>query len=148
MHEIACRSTEGYRVEVRATGGHVIYTDERKRLGGDDSAMSPMQLLAASLGACKVVTLLGVAQAYGLPVTGVEAHVSRRGELHLTSPADHNQRRNFIGRLDLEIIVHGKLTSEEKLKLHEGVDACPVENTLRRPTPIDTTVIYPDDTPT
>lgn len=145
MAEIVCRSTTGYRVEVRATGGHVTYTDERKAIGGGDTAMSPMQMLAASLGACKVVTLLGVAEAYDLPVTGVEVHVNRRGELKITGPADHNQRRNFMARIELKIIVSGRLTDEQKALLHEGVDACPVENTLSRPTPIDARVVYADE---
>lgn len=145
MAEIVCKSTTGYRVEVRAAGGHITYTDERKAIGGGDTAMSPMQMLAASLGACKVVTLLGVAEAYNLPVSSVAVHVNRRGELKLTGPADHNQRRNFMARIELEIVVGGRLTPEQKKLLHEGVDACPVENTLSRPTPIDARVVYADD---
>src|SRR5262245_65408053 len=66
---------EGFRTQITA-GKHTIVADEPEGAGGQDSGMSPYELLLAALGACTAMTLRMYIERKKLPITDVEVLLS------------------------------------------------------------------------
>src|SRR6478672_7191949 len=65
------RRSDRYRHDIRIRD-HVVSADEPRDTGGDDTAPSPQELLAASLAACTAITMEMYAARKGWDVGGVE----------------------------------------------------------------------------
>jgi putative redox protein len=111
------RSLEAlFATEIRI-GPHYILADEPAENGGDDTGPKPHDFLLAALGACTSMTLRMYAQRKGWPLTGV--HV------HLTQEAIEGEHR-FHRTIELE----GALDDEQRARLLEIANKCPVHRTL------------------
>ena len=108
-----------FQVEVSAGGVHFL-ADEPPEVGGLGSGPTPYDLLAAGLGACTAMTLRLYARGKQLPldrVTVTIGHSRRRA----TEPADLFTRR---------LLLEGDLSDEQRQRLAEIADRCPVHRTL------------------
>lgn len=108
-----------FQVRVEA-GGAVLMADEPVSVGGLASGPTPYELVAAGLGACTVMTLRLYADRKGLPLerASVEVrHVRQAGQ----TPADLFER---------VLTLEGALTSEQRERMFEIADKCPVHRTL------------------
>lgn len=108
-----------FQVEITA-GNTRFYADEPVDVGGLDSGPTPYQLVSAGLAACTAMTLRLYSARKHLPLerAGVAVrHVKQPG----TAPADL-----FIREITLE----GPLDGEQRAKLLEIADKCPVHRTL------------------
>lgn len=116
-----------FQVEVSA-GGVSFLADEPPEVGGLGSGPTPYDLLSAGLGACTAMTVRLYARHKGLQLGRVSVEVghSRRTG---TEPSDL-----FVRRLCLE----GELSDEQRSKLVEIAEKCPVHRTLRRGAAIET----------
>lgn len=116
-----------FQVEVSA-GGVSFLADEPPEVGGLGSGPTPYDLLGAGLGACTAMTLRLYARHKGLPLDRVTVEVghSRRAD---TQPPDL-----FVRRLRLE----GDLSEEQRQRLIEMAEKCPVHRTLHRGAAIET----------
>ena len=116
-----------FQVEI-AAGGVSFLGDEPPEVGGLGSGPTPYDLLAAGLGACTAMTVRLYARGKGVPLERVSVKVghSRRSDLQ---PPDL-----FTRRLRLE----GALSEEQRLKLIEIAEKCPVHRTLRTGAAIET----------
>lgn len=120
--------TGAYTVSVRA-GRHQWLADEPRDMGGDDAGPSPYRMLEAALGACTVITLRMVAQRKQWPlerarVTVQHERLARAAEGAAEPPPRPGDR--FVRRLSLE----GPLDAEQRQRLLEIADRCPVHRTL------------------
>jgi putative redox protein len=135
---IIVRSRERLQVEVIA-GAHTFVADEPAGIG-DDAGLTPYDLLLASLGTCTVMTLLMYARRKHWPLDGVEARLSTR-KVHAsdveTCEADDDSRVDLIER---ELVLLGPLEDEQRQRLIEIADKCPVHRTLRGEIVIQTTM--------
>ena len=116
-----------FQVEVSAGGVHFL-ADEPPEVGGLGSGPTPYDLLAAGLGACTAMTLRMYARGKQLPleqVTVTVGHSRRRG----TEPADLFTRR---------LLLKGDLSDEQRQRLVEIADKCPVHRTLENGAAMDT----------
>ena len=123
----AAIGTQHYRVDIK-TATNTLIADEPQSIGGEDLGFSPDELLAASLGACTSATLRMYADRKGwteLKEIAVSVTFSREGG------------RSSIQR---EISFTGDLTEEQRQRLLEIAEKCPVHRTLSNPVAIKTLV--------
>lgn len=113
-----------------STGSQVIVADEPVDVGGQDKGMRPGELLAGSLAACTVMTLRMYADRKGWPLDSAVAHVD-----YTSNPA--TKRSLFSVRL----ILNGDLNEEQRARLLEMADRCPIHQTLENPADFNTTLV-------
>jgi len=121
-----------YRTEVRAgeNGRHVIVADEPEALGGTDTGATPYELLLGAVGACKAVTLRMYADRKGWPLEGVVCTL-RHERRHPDDCVDCESESSKIGFIDVDLQVLGdSLTDEQRARLVEIADKCPVHKTI------------------
>ena len=134
-------SGEGYTSEV-ITGGHHLLADEPKDVGGDNLGPGPYDLLTAALGACTAMTLRMYANRKEWDLQEVTVHLQhekRHAEDSEQAPSQ-GVKLDFIDR-NLEI--EGNLTEEQRQRLLEIADRCPVHRTLESKVQINTKLIEP-----
>lgn len=97
--------------------GHRLRADEETEKGGDNSGPAPHELLLAALGSCTAMTLRVYAERKGWPLRNVRVVVSgATGDDGLV-----------IGK---EVVLEGDLDAEQRLRLMEIADRCPVHKSL------------------
>ena len=139
-NRVAARTATGaFRTEILARG-HAIVADEPTAVGGDDLGPTPYDLLAAALGACTTMTLRMYADRKQWPleeamVKLTHSRVHAEDEERCEEGADAR-----MDRLDRELTLIGPLTTEQKERLLEIADRCPVHRTLSAGVQIATTL--------
>jgi putative redox protein len=119
---------QGYRTEI-VTGSHTIIGDEPLSAGGTDQGPTPYDLLVAALGACTAITLRMYADRKQLPLDEVVVHL-RHGRNHAEDDRNCEDAPVRLDRIDLELELRGDLTNEQRAKLFEITQKCPVHRTL------------------
>lgn len=109
-----------YQVEARVANAAILI-DEPVASGGLGSGPNPYNLLGAALGACKTMTIRLYANRKNWPLTRVQVDVRHRR-------ADLNARDVFEADVHLE----GDLDAEQRARLLEIAERCPVHMTLTR----------------
>jgi putative redox protein len=140
--EVVVRSAaEGFRQDVES-GTHRIVVDEPVALGGTDAGPTPYVLLLAALGACTAMTLRLYARNKGWPLETVEVRLSH-DKIHAKDCATCETKEGRLDRIEREVIVGGPLTDEQRKRLGEIADRCPVHRTLTSEIHIHTRVTTP-----
>lgn len=119
---IVATSGEGKLSQVVMAGSHVLRSDEPQGAGGDDLGPTPHELLLAALGSCTAITLQMVAGRKKWPLEHVEVRL-RRGTL----PRDNGGAGTLILR---DIVLDGPLDQDQRRKLLDIAEKCPVHKTL------------------
>ena len=111
-------------------GRHVLSADEPEASGGHDVGPSPYEYLLAGLGACTAMTLRSYVKRHnwGLRRTTITLW-------HEKIPAADD--KSMTDRFHRAIHLDGNLTEEQRLRLLEIAEKCPVSQTLRRSSTID-----------
>ena len=127
-HPVVVRSGVGLRAEI-AAGRHLLGADEPVDAGGRDEGPDPYQLLLSALGACTSMTLKLYAQRKKWPLEAVTVRLShaRTHKEDCEHPDDEHCR---IERIEREVELEGPLTEDQKIRLGEIADRCPVHRTL------------------
>ncbi len=103
---------------------HQVAADEPVAVGGQDSGPDPFELLLASLGACTAMTVRMYANHKGWPLESVQVRLQ------------HSLRSGEDGALsdqfDRVITLDGALSPEQRARLVEVADRCPVGKALKR----------------
>jgi putative redox protein len=103
-----------------AIGPHTLHSDVSVELGGEASAPEPHDLFDAALGACKALTLALYAKQKGLPLDGLEVHLSR----------DDSEERQGRYHLAVELKLHGELDASQRQQLLRIADKCPIHKLM------------------
>jgi putative redox protein len=121
---IVAESGSGPYSQLVHAGRHVLSADEPEVSGGHDVGPSPYEYLLAGLGACTAMTLRSYVERHnwGLRRTTVELWHEKRPAADGKSMTDHFHRA---------IQLDGDLTEEQRLRLLEIAERCPVSKTLR-----------------
>jgi putative redox protein len=125
---VSGRSADQFQVSINANG-HPLKGDEPEDYGGLDSGPSPYDLLSAALGACTVMTINMYARHKKLSLESVEVSTSH-GKIHATDCVACESKEGKIDRFKRTIRLTGDLTNEQRQRLLEIADRCPVHKTL------------------
>ena len=110
-------------------GRHAFAADEPASLGGADAGPSPYELLAAALGACTTMTLRMYARRKNMALERASVRL-RHDNIHAADCAECETREGRIDRIEREIELTGALSADERARLMEIADKCPVHRTL------------------
>lgn len=114
------------------TSTHSFIADEPRSYGGEDTGPTPYDLLGAALGTCTVMTMKMYYDRKGWPVEGTSVHVTH--ERDHAKDCDHCEDEGEgakVQSLNRRIEIRGDaLTAEQRAKIIEIADKCPVHKTL------------------
>lgn len=125
---VANLGKEGYTTQMRA-GRHYFTADEPKSFGGEDFGPSPYELLSAGLASCTSMTIQMYARRKKWPLENVETHVNHQ-KSHAEDCEKCERTSAKIDTFEREIVLKGALDEQQKQKLVEIADKCPVHRTL------------------
>ena len=110
-------------------GPHRLTADEPVAAGGLDSGPGPYDLLLAALGACTSMTLRLYAEHKKLPLERVSVTLSH-AKIHAQDCEECETKEGKIDRIERAITLTGDLSDEQRARLLEIADKCPVHRTL------------------
>jgi uncharacterized OsmC-like protein/alpha/beta superfamily hydrolase len=110
-------------------GRHVFRADEPVAAGGNDTGPSPYDLLCAALGACTTMTIRSYADLKKLPLERASVEL-RHDKIYAADCAECETREGKIDRIERIVRLEGDLTPEQRAKLLEISNKCPVHRTL------------------
>ncbi|HEY6832627.1 MAG TPA: alpha/beta fold hydrolase [Pseudolabrys sp.] len=125
-----------YQQEV-LSGPHRFLADEPVKVGGLDSGPGPYDLVLAGLGACTSITLRIYAEHKKLPLSRVSVRLSHN-KIHARDCENCETTEGMIDHIDRAITLEGDLTPEQRKRLMEIADKCPVHRTLESEVEIKT----------
>lgn len=117
MREVSVRWAQGKFAQDVTIDGHRVRADEELDQGGDNTGPGPHELLLAALGSCTAMTLKMYAERKGWPLR--DAQVTLNGA--------HTDGRFVITR---HIALTGEVDAEQRQRLIEIANKCPVHRTL------------------
>lgn len=118
-----------YATAVAMGGRHHLTADEPAPLGGTDLGPNPYELLLASLGACKAITLRMYADRKSWPLDGVSVQLTQE-RVHAKDCEDCEADDGVVHLVRCTLTLLGDLTPEQRSRLLEIADKCPVHRTL------------------
>ena len=128
--EVVVRETRnGKFQQTVSVGPHQLLADEPVAAGGDDSGPGPYDLLLAGLGACTSMTMRLYADRKSLPLERTTVTL-RHNKIHAEDCAECETKAGMLDQIDRVIAMEGPLDAEQRKKLIEIADKCPVHRTL------------------
>ena len=121
-------------------GAHRFKGDEPIAFGGTDTGPSPYDFLMAALGTCTSMTISLYARQKGWPLENVTVSL-HHSKIHAADCADCETKEGKIDRIEREIQLTGTLTAEQRAKLMQVADRCPVHQTLTSEIKIQTRAV-------
>jgi uncharacterized OsmC-like protein/alpha/beta superfamily hydrolase len=110
-------------------GKHRLLADEPVSAGGNGSGPNPYDYLLAGLGACTSMTIRLYAEHKKLPLKHVSVRL-KHDKIHAADCENCETKEGKIDRIDREVTLEGDLTAEQRARLMEIADKCPVHRTL------------------
>jgi putative redox protein len=112
-----------------AIGPHHMLADEPIAVGGEDSGPGPYDYVLAGLGACTSMTMRMYADRKSLPLERVTVTLSH-SKIHAEDCAECETREGMLDQFDRIIAIEGALDADQRKRLMEIADKCPVHRTL------------------
>jgi putative redox protein len=110
-------------------GPHRLTADEPVAAGGEDSGPGPYDFLLAGLGACTSMTMRLYADRKALPLERVTVTL-RHSKIHAEDCAECETKAGMLDQIDRVIAIEGDLNDDQRKRLMEIADKCPVHRTL------------------
>lgn len=127
---IARTGMSGFRTEV-GIDGYTFVADEPENVGGGGAGPTPYELLLAALGSCTAMTVRMYAARKQWPLESVTVRL-RNTPKHIKDCLDCETKSVGPLRLDREVELDGALSDEQRTRLLQIADRCPVKQTLER----------------
>jgi uncharacterized OsmC-like protein len=122
-------SSDGFLKQKINAGNHTLIADEPREAGGSDAGPDPYSFLLAALGACTSMTLQLYAKRKGIPLEKVEVSL-KNSQVHAKDCETCDSKEGYIHQIERYISLTGALTDEQKQRLLEIAQRCPVHKTL------------------
>ena len=129
---------DGYLQDVNAGPHHHALADEPRAYGGTNRGMTPYGFLSAGLGACTSMTIRMYARRKGWPLDGVSVDVCH-DKVHAQDAGTGAAEK--IDTWRRRIRLEGDLSEEQRQRLLEIADKCPVHRTLERSSTVVTELV-------
>lgn len=126
--QVVERGTGAFTVDIRA-GQHRWVGDEPASVGGDDLGPGPYDLLTAALGACTAMTLRMYARQKKWSLDKVTVDLTH-SKVHARDCAECETREGKVDRIERVVTITGDLDPDQRQRLMEIADKCPVHRTL------------------
>ncbi|HRE17392.1 MAG TPA: OsmC family protein [Rhodocyclaceae bacterium] len=110
-------------------GQHQLLADEPESVGGSDAGPAPFEFLMAGLGACTAMTIRMYAERKEMPLTGIKVALS-----HDKTEVDGK----LVERIERNITLEGSLSPEQRERLLDIANRCPVHRALMQPLVVET----------
>lgn len=123
--EVRAQKGNGKLQQVITIGRHALLSDAPEALGGEDTGPEPHDLLAAALAACTTLTVTMYARRKGMLLDDVRVRIT------------HGQQDGGYA-LQRHIDYVGALGQEDRRRLTDIANKCPVHKTLSGTIRIDT----------
>ncbi len=128
--QVVVRETRNSKLQqIISTGPHRLLADEPISVGGEDSGPGPYDFLLASLGACTSMTMRLYADRKSLPLERITVTL-RHQKIHAEDCAECETKVGMLDQIDRVIAMEGALDAEQRKRLMEIADKCPVHRTL------------------
>ena len=121
-------SAAGFAQEI-AAGRHRLKGDEPTAVGGTDSGPTPYDLLLAALGSCTSMTIGLYARRKQWPLEAVTVRLLH-SKIHAFDCASCETKEGMLDQIERQIELVGPLSDEQRARLLEIADKCPVHRTL------------------
>ncbi|MDJ0628935.1 MAG: bifunctional alpha/beta hydrolase/OsmC family protein [Rhodobacter sp.] len=131
----------GFLQDVNHGPMHHTVADEPLAYGGTNRGMSPYGFLSSGLGACTSMTIRMYARRKGWELTHVSVDVSH-DKVH-AQDAEGSTGAQKIDSFHRAITLEGHLDAEQRQRLLEIADKCPVHRTLESSSKITTALVDP-----
>ncbi|MTI41374.1 bifunctional alpha/beta hydrolase/OsmC family protein [Fulvivirga lutimaris] len=139
LQAVVMTGEQGYTTEIKAAG-HSLIADEPESVGGLNLGPNPYDLLVSSLGACTSMTLRMYADRKNIDLKEVKVHL-KHDKVHSSDCESCETKPVLIDQIERYIELSGNLTEEEKAKLLEIADKCPVHRTLHNEIVVKTSLM-------
>lgn len=121
---------DGFRTELEIRS-HGLIADEPAAQRGTDRGPTPYEYLLSALGSCMAMTLRVYADRKGWPLEGVEVRLRSAGS-HEQDCETCEKAAVGVTRIERKLDLLGPLTEEQRARLLEIANRCPVKQTLER----------------
>jgi uncharacterized OsmC-like protein/fermentation-respiration switch protein FrsA (DUF1100 family) len=129
--QVVVRETRNSKFQQTVTvGPHRLIADEPVGAGGDDTGPGPYDFLLAGLGACTSMTMRLYADRKSLPLERVTVTLTHN-KIHAEDCAECETQEGLLDQIDRVIAMDGALEPEQRQRLMEIADKCPVHRTLK-----------------
>src|SRR4029077_4797573 len=112
-----------------SVGPHLLQADEPRDVGGNDEGPNPYEPLLAALGACTSMTVRMYAERKQWPLQGVQVRLAH-SRIHAEDCAECDTKQGMLDRIEAEITFIGDLSDDQRHRLLEIANICPVHRTL------------------
>lgn len=130
MRTITVTSIEKFKNTVSYDDGKSFTIDEPTSFGGDDAGPDPYTLLLAAIGGCTSMTLTNYARLKKWKLEKVTVDLQQE-RVHAEDCADCETRTDaFVHKIKMTIKLEGDLNEEQRRRLFEIAEKCPVKKTL------------------
>ena len=127
---VVVRETRNSKLQqIISTGPHRLLADEPVSVGGEDTGPGPYDFLLASLGACTSMTMRLYADRKSLPLERITVTLKHQ-KIHAEDCAECETKEGMLDQIDRVIAMEGALDADQRKKLMEIADKCPVHRTL------------------
>ena len=111
------------------SGPHQLVADEPEEYGGNNDGPGPYEYVLMGLGACTNMTIRMYADRKKIPLERVRVILSHQ-KIHAEDCVDCESKEGKIDEIVREITLEGDLTGEQRQRLLDIANRCPVHRTL------------------
>ena len=127
---VVVRETRNSKLQQTVTTGpHRMLADEPKAAGGEDTGPGPYDFLLTALGACTSMTMRMYADRKSLPLDRITVTLQHQ-KIHAEDCAECETKAGMLDQIDRVISIEGALDADQRKRLMEIADKCPVHRTL------------------
>lgn len=126
---VVVSSTTAPLEQLVTIGPHRLTCDEPAGSGGADAGPDPYEILLAALGTCTSMTLAVYARHKQWPLERVVVELTHARD-YAPDCADCGDPAKRIEHIHRKLTLSGPLTDEQRARLLEIADKCPVHKTL------------------